>query len=218
MPFLFFGLFAIDILLAVCEAGPKGNKKHYAIAKTLLLPLLFLACAAIRKNPPLLPFLSLFFGWLGDICLLKKKQKKLFLAGMLFFAAGHIAYSIACLRICGTATLQTDVLSGLFFLIYIVLLILGKPRLTLLRGKLSAAATVYGLILAFFGFSAARCCLSCRTLPAAAVLVGSLLFIFSDSLLSVQAFRQKTPHGNMFVIGSYALAQACISAGLILLY
>ena len=217
MSTVFFCLFFADTLLAIYEAGPKGDAKRYAPVKTLLMPLLFLGCALLREEPALLPLAALFFGWLGDILLLAKQRKKLFLLGMLAFAVGHILYTVACLRLSGGASVPELLAAGLFFVIYAVFLYAGKPRLTMLRGKLAAAATVYGFLLALFGFSAALLCLRRRTAAAGLVLVGAILFIFSDSMLSLQAFRKKTKGGHMIVIGTYCAAQACIAVGLTLL-
>ena len=217
MSYVFFCLFLLDAVAAVLACGPHGNKKVYAAVKTLLMPLLFIGCAILKEEPVLLPLAALVFGWLGDVLLVGKTHKKLFMLGMLAFAAGHILYVITCIRLCGSVTIPELLASGLFFVIYAVFLFAGKPRLTMLKGKLGAAATVYGLILAVFGFSTALLCLSKRTLWAGIVLVGAILFIFSDSLLSLQSFRKKTPRGNMAVIGTYAVAQACIAIGLTLL-
>ena len=48
-------------------------------------------------------------------------------------------------------------------------------------------------------------------------LLGAVLFILSDSLLSMQKFRKQTKWGNTAVIGTYGTAQACMSIGLTLL-
>lgn len=216
MCYLFFGLFLIDSVLAVLMTGPHGDKKTYVALKALLMPLLFLGCAVLREEPVLLPLAGLFFGWLGDI-LLAMRGKKAFMFGMLAFAVGHILYIAACLRLCVKVTVPELIAAGIFFLIYAVFLFAGRPRLTLLKGKLAAAATAYALLLSVLGFSAALLCLSMRTLLSGIVLLGAILFIFSDSMLSLQSFRKKTPHGNMAVIGTYAAAQACIAIGLTLL-
>lgn len=215
--YFFFILFFLDTVLAVQACGPRGNGKRYAAVKTLLMPLLFIGCALLTDRPVFLPLLALVCGWLGDILLIGRDKKIKFMLGMLFFAAGHILYTVACFSLCRNPTVPELSAAGLFFVIYAVFLILGKPRLTRLHGKLSAAATVYGLILAVFGFSAALLCLQNRSIRAGFVLLGAILFIFSDSLLSLQSFRKKTPCGNMFVIGAYAAAQACIAIGLTLL-
>lgn len=215
--YMFLGLFIMDTALAVYECSPHGNRKAYVAVKTLLMPLLFIACAILREEPVLLPLAGLVFGWLGDILLAAKSRKNMFFLGMIAFAVGHIFYIVSCLRLCKNVSMPELLAAGLFFVIYGVFLFAGKPRLTLLKGKLGTAATVYGLILTLFGFSAVLLCLSKRTLWAGIVLVGALLFIFSDSLLSLQSFREKTPHGNMLVISTYAVAQACIAIGLTLL-
>ena len=217
MCYLFFSLFFIDTILAVQACSPRGDKKRYVAVKALLMPLLFLGCAVMKEEPVLLPLAALVFGWLGDILLVIKKKKIMFMLGMLSFAVGHILYVIACLRLCGTVTVPELLAAGLFFVIYAVFIFAGRPRLIMLKGKLAAAATVYALILTLLGFSTALLCLSERTLWSGIVLVGAILFIFSDSMLSLQSFRKKTPHGNMAVIGTYAAAQACIAIGLTLL-
>lgn len=72
-------------------------------------------------------------------------------------------------------------------------------------------------MLALMGFSATLCYLTTRNHWAGLTLLGAVLFILSDSLLSMQKFRKQTKWGNTAVIGTYGAAQACMSIGLTLL-
>lgn len=210
----FFILFVIDAILTVQACGPKGNRKRFAFTKMLLMPFLWLCCAFLLPEPYVLPLLALFFGWLGDVLLLKKGSHTFFALGMLSFGAGHIFYIFTCIKALGTISPAKIVSASIFFLIYAVFLFAGRPRLTLLKGKLKTAASLYAFLLSVVGFFAALLCFSRPNLYSLLVLIGVVLFIFSDSLLSVQAFRRSNTYCGMAVIGVYAAAQACISLGL----
>ena len=90
----FFAVFVFDLLLAMYATSPRGNRRFYAVVKSLLMPLLFLSCCYLVEEPPMLPMWALAFGFMGDVLLLNGPSKKRFALGMLAFAAGHISYTV----------------------------------------------------------------------------------------------------------------------------
>lgn len=213
----FFAVFVFDLLLAMYATSPRGNRRFYAVVKSLLMPLLFLSCCYLAEEPPMLPMWALAFGFMGDVLLLNGPSKKRFALGMLAFAAGHISYTVCCLKYVKGAQPIDVTISCVFLLLYLLFFFAGRPRLTALKGPLQGAACVYAFMLALMGFSATLCYLTTRNHWAGLTLLGAVLFILSDSLLSMQKFRKQTKWGNTAVIGTYGAAQACMSIGLTLL-
>lgn len=191
--------------LFACAAGKRGLRRY---TKPLLMPLLALFVALLWRRPAPLILAALLCGCVGDALLLFQENKRCLAAGMLAFAAGHGLYlAYLAPRVAQAAPL---VWIGLV-LAYGAGLLLTYRRMRLLAPwPLLPGMMAYALLL---------CCMSAATflfllggggwMP----LLGSLLFIVSDSLLSQTIFAGETRRGNVAVMATYLGAQALLSAG-----
>lgn len=173
-----WGLVVIGAALAVlygwifCAAPPAPAK---TVIKTLSVASLALAAPALGVPPAIA--LGLALGSIGDFFLSRSGERS-FLAGMVAFAAGHLAYALAFFH-AGAG------LPG--FAVFLPLLVLGlstevwlAPQTGSLRWPVRGYVVVI-LIMAVAAYG----------MPAGAgiVMLGATLFVLSDLLLAIDLFR-----------------------------
>lgn len=166
--------------------------------------------AAIAGNAGVLPIaMGLALGALGDFAL-SRPGKPAFLAGMAFFAAGHLMYADAFRGADGGLTLwQGTGLLGLLALLILTGIWLG-PR----TGALRLPVRGYVVVIALMAAAAA-------TLPPGdgrGVIWGGVgLFVLSDLLLALRLFAVTAPPWqralSRVLWPAYALGQALILLG-----
>lgn len=188
-----------------------GKHTLRKITKCLLMPLLALCYRLFAADFSVFVFLALIFGFIGDAFLLAPNWNWSFGAGLGAFAVGHVLYIFHMLgampALPGWYVFAAAALICLslavFFLRY---LWGGLPR------ALRAACFLY---VADIGFMA--CCailFSFSGLPGMPWLAapGGLLFVASDSALSIDAFRKPVPHRYIVVMSTYIAAQTLLAA------
>jgi len=159
-------------------------------------------------------------GLVGDIYLdmkyiYPKKENVYTFAGFAAFTVGHIFYlgfmlnqyrvSLSALLICLAIGIAFG--AGLYFTPQLLKMDFGRFRLIAsVYGALLTALTAYAASLCFNGFSAAKLMF----------LIGILLFLFSDLVLSQIYFGEgkNTPVMAMINHGSYYLGQILIAASI----
>lgn len=167
--------------------------------KVLLMPLL-LAAALSTGSCPLFTALALFFGWIGDVLLLRPREKPFFLGGLTAFLVGHICY-IPVLARAGHYSLPFSLPVGA------ALLLLGAGAYATLHRRLPPAmripVTAYLLVILCMAFAAVH------TLRPQAI-AGACAFVLSDYLLARGLFIQKGRYGDFLVMLTYLGAQLCL--------
>ena len=194
------------------------------ISKVLLMPLLalYFHYHSKRTKPYIFIYLALFFSWLGDIFLMFPRNenspdsKLLFTAGLVAFLIGHLNY-IAHF----TNEIKTKYRSSVFFkspyfvlpfVLYIVVLLrLLFPTL----GEMKIPVTIYGIVIGTMLLSAVNRKNIVNETSYYFVLIGALLFVFSDSCIALNLFYEKFELARMVIMLTYVLAQIIIIKGVL---
>lgn len=183
---------------------------HIPLATTLTKPLLvpclvglvWLNHRTLRGYGIMLA--ALIFSWLGDV-LLMLPGEDFFMGGLVAFLSAHVCYIWIFSR--GGTFRPLRVLP---FLVYVALLLAGP-----LNGKLPEDLRVplytYVAVITAMGVMA-----SLRNTQRPGyelVLIGSILFILSDSFLALNKFSSPLPLAGFWVMLTYGLAQYFIVKG-----
>lgn len=198
---------AFGVLLAIHMAGLLANIPLAAtLTKPLLVPCLvvmvWLDRRAIQRHGTMLA--ALFFSWLGDV-LLMGAGEGFFMGGLAAFLSAHVCYIWIFSR-GGTFRL----LRVLPFLMYVALLLAGP-----LNGKLPEDLQIplYAYVAVITAMGVMASLRNTQRPGYELVLIGSILFILSDSFLALNKFSSPLPLAGFWVMFTYALAQFFIVKG-----
>lgn len=213
IPVASFVLFAISLAfslahLVFCFREEEVGRR---ISKPFCTLFLFFALVTAIPNSPL-PYIGLFFGFLGDLLLLARNHTKPLVAGTLCFLANHIINIVAyCLlakpHFASYIIITTAIL---------VLMVLGfkKARKILKRNSLAfVAVTYFGVLLAEFAFCLA-CVISGYWKWLFLCLIGAFLFLVSDIILSYTSIKKTAKRPHFWIMITYLPAQILIVLGL----
>ncbi len=202
---LFAGIGLFHLLFIVIDFS---RGRHFT--KFLLIPSLMLW--AYFVHPVYLLLLALFWGWVGDVLLIKKERSLFLKLGLLAFLLGHLAYiSVFLFR---TPAFPGIVLSGGIILVYTLF---GLAIFRALRSGLDRMRLPVG------GYIFVISCMSATALLFSMsngqgtwwAFAGSILFISSDSLLAFQLFRNPFKYGRLLVMATYIPAQFLLAFGIL---
>ncbi|MFF5896700.1 lysoplasmalogenase [Streptomyces argenteolus] len=189
-------LVAFLAVSAVHLAGLLAGTEAVHVATKPLLMLLLAAYAAARGGRRLL-IAALLCGWAGDVLLMPDAEAA-FLAGMAFFAAGHVCY----LLLFGRAPVRT--VAGLVYAVvlvtFVVLLWPGLP------GGLRVPLTGYSLLLTAMAWRAG--------VLGRGAAAGGALFLLSDALIATGiAEWPPLPAHHFWIMLTYIGAQYLLTRG-----
>jgi len=184
--------------------------KFQTIAKICLMPVI-IAIYFTRAGQIFIPVvLALFFGWLGDILLLRIKETLFFRLGLASFLTGHLIYIAVMLYFAGNVNVTLLVISLLVYAVLGVLIIkLIKPS-----KEMYVPVVIYETVILLMAASAIQFFAFHDSPNGIFVLVGSICFIFSDTLLAMHTFHSKPKVYYFLVMLTYIAAQLCIVLGL----
>ncbi len=178
------------------------------ISKVFLVPLITLLCYLINPNMNVLIYIGLGFGWLGDIFLLSTK-KPFFLMGLTSFLTGHVLYIVAI------AGLITSMNLMIALVVAMLLLAAGKIMFTSIRPYIQMDMLIpvlfYVLTLVSINFVSINLVLQSATLQSILLVVGTLIFMASDYILSRSIFIKSTKWNRFAVMALYTPAQILIA-------
>lgn len=156
---------------------------------------------------------ALFFGWIGDIFLLFKKERKLLvLIGILSFLVGHIFYIITFVNL-----LSYDIpVIAIIITIALGLLSPLVPYKICYRNTkfFTAPGGFYGYVLFVELIVAILLAIDQKTMYSNLILAGNMLFITSDIVLTVSMFFKDFKRRDFYIMGTYLAAQTLMSIGL----
>ncbi|MBP3256567.1 MAG: lysoplasmalogenase [Bacteroidales bacterium] len=210
---IFFFILAVAANLYGCIA----NEAFRMAAKPALMPLLALSVLVFALNNRVdrrrlgLLVTAQLFGWVGDV-LLMWSEFPFFAAGIGAFFIGHFYY----LRVFGGLSWRR--MSWKTWLPCLLLMggvVYGLVLLLKIEGTLLIPMAVYGFMLMLLIFS--TLCGLFRLKNKGAwfiVLVGTLLFTFSDALIAAGTFGlSHFALHNFTVMATYILAQVLLAVG-----
>lgn len=174
-----------------------------------------LALAAFLVGAPVLLVYALALGSVGDLALSRDGQRA-FLAGLIAFAFSHLAYIPLFVGLPGTPVLFDLNWVAWAGCAAMVLLAISTTRWLLPHtGSLRVPVGIYVLIICVMGIAALHLGVDFRL-----SLIGAVLFLASDMILSVQLFRLENPSAASRRAGQcvwplYWGGQALIALGIV---
>ena len=211
--YIFLGLFLISSILQLAFAFIENQKLR---RKEKICCMLTLGLAAVFAFPdqPLI-YIGAFLGMLGDWCVLRRKT---FNIGVVAFFLGHLAYIFECLfMIVGEGNIRWFH-HVIFILTYVVVALAmfaftnkSKTHTTLNKIAQSFYFAILAVYIPVFSFAIAQVG-SYMFLS----LIGSIIFIVSDSILVVTHFGLKFKRYDFYIMLTYLIAEFLIIAGFVL--
>ena len=214
--FLYFTVILIHLFCCIFE-----KKKIRGLTKLMLMPLLLLIyldiCSdiAFHHKRSKLIINGILLGFQGDALLLINNTK-CFLFGLLSFLLGHLLYITAFVRRLGD--FSNYWLISLIEIIHFTIFTIGFMKFLVsgFKKEMKYYAFIYGFTLTILDslaiYSVFRNCCYQTIL----ILVGTLNFFISDSILAYHKFVRNINLGSFYIMGTYIVAQSCIAIGMAL--
>lgn len=155
---------------------------------------------------------ALLFSCLGDTALLLEKKLAiplLFFLGLGSFLISHILYSVLFIKL---SKLTIKLYWLIPYILYFVFLL--KYLLDGMEPSLKLPVTIYGSAITFMAWNSWRCYKSNNFLGFW-IVIGSLFFIISDSVLAINRFKSAILFEDIIIMSTYILAQYLISFGVV---
>jgi uncharacterized membrane protein YhhN len=185
--------------------------KADTIQKCIFKPLTMLCIIAIAVLQPAgeadfyktVILIGLGFSLVGDVFLIFDKQ--LFLPGLVVFLLAHFCYIAAFYQLpSGPNAVYSAVPFVLFFAIFMRILWYSL-------GAMKIPVVIYALTITMMGRFAMNRFLNLESIESALAFAGALVFIASDSLLAYDKFKKAIPKKDIYILGTYFLAQWLIA-------
>lgn len=209
MSYVFLSLGIIFLVLFLIFRNKFGS--IVAIIFKTLTSLMFVFCAisaTIDKNDNNIPFLliiiGLIFGMIGDILLDFKVYFKtlnnkynvdikdhdlLMYSGMASFGIGHIFFIASCYLLFGKLW-QLFLSLGIGFILITLILLISIKLMKMKFGKFFIPSYIYGFLLSGFVIFMIFIVINKNYTGSILLLIGSILFILSDLVLSMTYFSK----------------------------
>ena len=211
--YVFLGLFVVASILQLAFAFIE-NQKLRRKEKSCCRMMLGLAAVFAFPDQPLI-YIGAFLGMIGDWCVLRKKT---FNIGVLAFFLGHLAYIFECLfMIIGEQNIR-----WFHHVIYIMVYIVVALAMFAACKKAKNHTTINKIAQSFY-FAILAVYIPVFSLAIVQVgsfmflcLIGSIVFIISDSILVLTHFNFKFKRYDFYIMLTYLIAEFLIVAGFVL--
>ena len=180
------------------------------LTKVALMPVLLLFYLISVAEILAVVIIAIVFSWLGDIFLIRKDEPKFFRLGLVAFLLSHVFYIFALISITIGFHITALIISIVVALIIEVIL----PKIIKPPKAMRIPVIIYGAVILAMCVFALQYMLSNTTLGSILIFAGSIVFVFSDSLMSYLAFREKPKYFNAITMLPYIVAQGLIVFGL----
>ena len=211
----FTALFIVIVLIELLSSTLSALSSFHNVAKPLILISLILffymqGKHLTNKTRSTMLF-ALTFSLIGDILLMFDHiSMNYFLAGLISFLLAHIMYILVFIKKKNTS------LKPIPFIVILIIYALGLFYLLMDGlGSMLIPVIVYIIIILTMAISAALRKGNVPILSYYLVLIGSLLFILSDSFIAINKFHTSIPSEHLLIMSSYALAQYSIVMGVL---
>jgi uncharacterized membrane protein YhhN len=194
---LFFFVLAIEIYFSSTH-----QTLGMQLTKPLLMPILMLLAFQLKIKDKALYF-ALFFSLLGDVFLMFSGEK-FFMLGLGSFLLAHVFYILLFkteFKFQPLKTLPFVITTSAYFLII-------KPGID---QNLILPVLAYCVVITLMGIFASNR-ITNRT-SYITVLIGSILFVISDSLIAFNKFYAPLPMSTIWIMSTYGIAQYLIVTG-----
>jgi len=213
MPRIIFWLYTLASLANLtAQIIPSEELNRYT--KPLLMPLLLIYI--YRKSigdttaKVLILAVAVLFSWFGDVVLMYQANEMYFMIGIALFLIAQITY-IILLRKSTHQKPEISLMQVLPFLVYGAVLF----YILLPAGNFTIPIVIYGLVILMMIISAyvRKNLTSHRSFQF--VFLGSALFVLSDSILAINAFKTPIPYAGVFIMATYCAAQYFLVEGVL---
>ncbi len=213
MRYIAIALYLIIVALHLFACGMRKRLMLRRVTKCALMPLLAVCYILFAKTVSPLVIVAIFFGFAGDFFLLLTTHRWAFPAGIAAFALGHVFYIASFLSALPRfPAFYIWIMLGLISAAYAATLMhylwkgipkkLRPPSVTymFIIGSMASCAIIYA-----FSGATSLCWLAG---------IGGLMFVVSDSMLSIDAFHHPIRHRSILVMSTYIAAQTLIVSSL----
>ena len=178
--------------------------------KAALMPVLLAYYIVASANLLAVAIVAIAFSWLGDIFLIRKEEPKFFRLGLVAFLLGHVFYIVTIVLMTQSLNIPALVVSVCVALVAEIFL----PKIIKAPKAMRGAVIVYGIVILAMSVCALQYMLSFFSLGPVLLFAGSVIFIFSDTLMTCLSFGKKPKYFNAITMLPYIVAQALIVFGL----
>jgi uncharacterized membrane protein YhhN len=212
-------LFSIVVIVELLGRLLENIRMEYFVKPLIMIWIAVYFLLFARKSTFTIPvLLAFFFSWLGDNLLMLSGSNELFFyAGVGGFFCAQVTYIFTFIKFSetgGRGFLQKNPWISVFFLIYLAgILFLLFPGM---EGVMKPVITVYALSLILMSMMALNRSGRVGARSFRLVFIGSLFFLFSDSMIAVNKFHSVLPLAGFLIMITYITAQYLIMRGLIL--
>ncbi|MEQ9468693.1 MAG: lysoplasmalogenase [Ekhidna sp.] len=213
MPNIIFWIYiAVSVANLLAKLIPSEELDQFT--KPLLMPLLILYVykSSLGKTTGriLLLCLALVFSWLGDVVLMHQEDQMYFMGGIGLFLAAQITYIVLLRKSCYQAP-SVNLKRIIPFLLYGGLLF----YILLPAGDFTIPIIIYGSVIMIMAIMASKREGHTSQESYKLALLGSILFVLSDSILAFNAFHTAIPYAGVFIMFTYCAAQLLLVKGLL---
>ena len=210
---IYLVIYLILIFINACCANLSNSLN--VIAKSLLMPTLMLYVFQFKKQNNIILLVSLFFAWLGDIFLLYSNNIIFFSLGLSVFFIAHLCYIYIFLQDFSYRNYNCDRLMNFVRTLVLLLAIIFYIFIYKYLALMVIPSTLYMIALIIMFLSSSFRNKRYSTYSYQLVVIGSLLFLLSDSILAISKFYQSFYLDNTVIILTYMIAQLLIIIGII---
>lgn len=186
------------------------NEKVAFISKPFIITSLVIIYLVAVKKPNFWYVSALFFSFWGDVLLLFKEQ--FFVFGLASFLLAHVLYIKIASGFIKKVSYQKILMISLPFVVFLIsLLSLIFENL----GEMKIPVIVYGIVISSFGAVSFLNYVQEKNTVNLWLLLGTLIFILSDSLIAFHKFYAPKEYDQLFIMLTYIVAQYLICKAII---
>ena len=202
----------ISVSLMTVFARVYHKRTLLYVSKPLMMPclLLFYLVSYMFLQPVIIA--ALFFAWTGDILLLWYKTRKWLIAGMHSFLVVQLLYIVFMFRHQVDAN-SFSTFSIIFVVVFLFAGIYIYKRLYKYWKELKIPVLIYIFAELCFSYLCFVHWADQMTDVSTVQLLGSLLFLVSDTIMAFDTFRKHVRKSGGWILGTYATAQLFILVG-----
>jgi len=203
-----FALFSV-IHLIFCYIEHEFYRKFTKVILVPILMLYVIESGSFELEYALI--MALLGSFLGDIFLLNQDNKVNFLAGLSSFLVAHVFY-IMLLE--SRLDFNDNILIVLVFGL-LVMAVLAYMTIRRVVKSMTIPVILYSLTLFVVTLFSGVLLINSPSWYNASIFIGSLLFMFSDSLVAYSLFIKDFKRKHLYIMVTYLLAQLLIVIGLV---
>ena len=211
---IWLSVFVVAIFADLIGIYLKNDILVYVAKPLIVITLIFYFLSAtkgIQSDLIIIIIRALTFSWLGDVVLMFDSfNKNIFLIGLLAFLFAHLIYIrfFSLVRMGEKIKLKPGLIllvvvyySGLIYLLFNDLHDMKIPVL------------VYGIVISVMFLMALHMLFIKNKEAGKLMMLGALLFIFSDSILAINKFYESFEYAGIAIMLTYGIAQLLITLG-----